>query len=88
MRCPTPNITSAVSSSLSQRNVTFGFIMDGVSDLLTWSEDNAVDLEFFPDPEYDKFENDLFEKKGELLTIQVRFINEVLIKVNVHIPIS
>ena len=47
--------------------------MDGVSDLLTWSEDNDVDLEFFLDPEYDEFENDLFEKKGELMTIMVRF---------------
>ena len=73
MRCFTPNITSAISSSLSRLNVTFGFIMDGVSDLLTWSEDNDVDLEFFPDPEYDEFENGLFEKKGELMTIMVRF---------------
>ncbi len=72
MRCPTPNITSAVCSSLSQRNVKFGFIMDGVSDLLTWSDDNDIELEFFPDPEYDKFENDLFEKEGELMTIKVR----------------
>ena len=72
MRCKTPNITSAISSSLSQLNVTFGFIMDGVSDLLTWSEDNDVDLEFFPDPEYDEFEDDLFEKTGELMTITVR----------------
>ena len=73
MHCFTPNITSAISSSLSQLNVTFGFIMDGVSDLLTWSEDNDVDLEFFLDPEYDEFENGLFEKKGELMTIMVRF---------------
>ncbi len=72
MSCQTPNVTSAVNNSLSQRNVTFGFIMDGVSDLLTWSEDNDIELEFFPDPEYDKFENDLFERDGELLVIKVR----------------
>ena len=73
MRCKTPNITSAISRSLSRLNLTFGFIMDGVSDLLTWSEDNDVDLEFFLDPEYYEFENDLFEKTGELMTIMVRF---------------
>ncbi|XP_071784052.1 plexin-A4-like isoform X2 [Asterias amurensis] len=78
MRCKTPNITSAISSSLSQLNVTFGFIMDGVSDLLTWSEDNDVDLEFFPDPEYDEFENGLFEKKGELMTIMGKLINNAI----------
>ena len=73
MRCTTPNITSAVSRSQSKHTVTFGFIMDGVSDLLTWSKDNNIGLEFFPDPEYDEFENGLFEKKGELMTIMVRF---------------
>ncbi|XP_071784059.1 plexin-B-like [Asterias amurensis] len=78
MRCFTPNITSAINSSLSQLNVTFGFIMDGVSDLLTWSEDNDVDLEFFLDPEYDKFENDLFEKKGDLMTIMGEQINSAI----------
>ncbi|XP_071784060.1 plexin-B-like isoform X1 [Asterias amurensis] len=78
MRCFTPNITSAISSSLSQLNVTFGFIMDGVSDLLTWSEDNNVDLEFFPDPEYDEFKNDLFEKNGELMTIMGERINNAI----------
>ncbi|XP_071784063.1 plexin-B-like [Asterias amurensis] len=78
MRCKTPNITSAISSSLSQHNVTFGFIMDGVSDLLTWSEDNDVDLEFFPDPEYDEFEDDLFEKMGELMTITGKLINSAI----------
>ena len=71
MTCKTPNITSAISSSLSQLNVTFGFIMDGVSDLLTWSEDNNVDLEFFPDPVYDKFPNDLYEKTDATMEIEV-----------------
>ena len=72
MRCTTPNITSAVSRSQSKHTVTFGFIMDGVSDLLTWSEDNDVDLEFFPDPEYDEFENNLYDKMDNLLKIKVK----------------
>ncbi|XP_071784057.1 plexin-B-like isoform X2 [Asterias amurensis] len=78
MRCYTPNITSAISSSQSKHTVTFGFIMDGVSDLLTWSEDNNVDLEFFPDPEYDEFENNLYDKMENLLKIKGKLINNAI----------
>ncbi|XP_071784047.1 plexin-A4-like isoform X2 [Asterias amurensis] len=78
MRCYTPSITSAISSSQSKHTVTFGFIMDGVSDLLTWSEDNNVDLEFFPDPEYDEFENNLYDKMDNLLKIKGKLINNAI----------
>ncbi|XP_033647915.1 plexin-B-like [Asterias rubens] len=78
MTCKTPNITSAISSSSSQLNVTFGFIMDGVSDLITWSQDNDVDLEFFPDPEYDKFPNDLYEKTDATIKIEGININSAI----------
>ena len=72
MRCPSPNITSAISKTLTQRNVTFGFIMDGVTDLLDWStNDEFINLEYFPDPEYEEFENEVQEKKEDLLTIKV-----------------
>ena len=49
--------------------------MDGIDDLLQWSENNDVNLEFFPDPEYDAFDNNLYEKKeDQLLTIQVKLL--------------
>ncbi|XP_033647406.1 plexin A3-like isoform X2 [Asterias rubens] len=88
MRCTTPNITSAVSRSQSKHTVTFGFIMDGVSDLLTWSKDNNIGLEFFPDPEYDEFENGLFEKKGELMTIMGKLINKAITESEVIIYVG
>ncbi|XP_038069457.1 plexin-B2-like [Patiria miniata] len=47
MQCPSPNITDL---DISNENLTFGFIMDGVTQLLTWSQDNDANLEYFEDP--------------------------------------
>ena len=71
MQCKSPNITSLRMMMESNENLTFGFIMDGVTELLTWSEDNNVDLEYFEDPEYFQFMNGEIEKDGPTLTIMV-----------------
>ncbi|XP_038069360.1 plexin-B-like [Patiria miniata] len=66
MQCPSPNITDL---DISNENLTFGFIMDGVTQLLTWSQANDVDLEYFEDPVYNKFEGAMKDKEGETLKI-------------------
>ncbi|XP_038069355.1 plexin-B-like [Patiria miniata] len=92
MRCPSPNITDL---DISNKNLTFGFIMDGVSQLLTWSEDNDANLEYFDDPMYNKFEGGMKEKEGETLTITGERIDsaitegEIIVKIGVEsCPVS
>ncbi len=72
MLCRTPN-TKTTSDSISRRKkrevgplgeASFGFIIADVSDLLTWSEDNNVTMEYFPDPEYFPFEENPRKTKG------------------------
>ncbi|XP_022111248.1 plexin-B1-like [Acanthaster planci] len=68
MLCKSPNITSIRIGG--KHSLTFGFIMDGVSELLTWSEDNEIELEYFEDPVYVPFENGVMEEDaGSTLTI-------------------
>ncbi|XP_022105028.1 plexin-B-like isoform X2 [Acanthaster planci] len=69
MQCKSPNITSLRMMMASNENLTFGFIMDGVIELLAWSENNEVELEYFEDPVYVPFENEEMEKGGSTLTI-------------------
>ncbi|XP_038069308.1 plexin-A4-like [Patiria miniata] len=92
MRCPSPNITDL---NISNDNLTFGFIMDGVTQLLTWSEDNDADLEYVEDPVYNKFEGGRKEKEGETLTITGKRIDsaiteeEIIVKIGVEsCPVS
>ncbi|XP_038061896.1 plexin-B-like [Patiria miniata] len=78
MRCPSPNITGFNSATLmSKENLTFGFIMDGFTQLLTWSQDNDANLEYFQDPEYYEFE-DVEEKDGESLAIMGERIDSAI----------
>ena len=81
MLCRTPN-TKTASDSISRRKkrevgplgeASFGFIIADVSDLLTWSEDNNVTMEYFPDPVYFPFEeNPKVTKGGSIEQIEVR----------------
>ncbi|XP_038066372.1 plexin-B-like [Patiria miniata] len=66
MECRSPNITDL---NMRNKKLTFGFIMDGVTQLLTWSQDNDVDLEYFEDPVYYKFGGGMKDKEGETLRI-------------------
>ncbi|XP_038069418.1 plexin-A4-like [Patiria miniata] len=85
MRCPSPNITDL---DISNENLTFGFIMDGVTQLLTWSEDNGVDLEYFEDPMYNKFEDGIKDKEGETLTITGKRINSAITAAEIKVTIG
>ncbi|XP_038067021.1 plexin-B1-like [Patiria miniata] len=92
MRCPSPNITDL---DISNENLTFGFIMDGVTQLLTWSEDNDADLEYFEDPVYNKFKGGMKDKEGETLTITGKRIDsaiteeEIIVKIGIEsCPVS
>ena len=42
----------------SLEKASFGFIIADVKDLLTWSVDNNVTVELFPDPEYFMFKGE------------------------------
>ncbi|XP_038069424.1 plexin-B-like [Patiria miniata] len=85
MRCPSPNITDL---NISNDNLTFGFIMDGVTQLLTWSQDNGVDLEYVEDPEYDEFERGTKNKEGETLTIMGKRIKSAITAVEIKVTIG
>ncbi|XP_038066957.1 plexin-B1-like [Patiria miniata] len=85
MRCPSPNITDL---GISNDNLTFGFIMDGVTQLLTWSQDNDVDLEYFVDPMYNTFEGGMKEKEGETLTITGKRISSAITAVEIKVTIG
>ncbi|XP_038061900.1 plexin-B-like [Patiria miniata] len=86
MSCISPNITAL--RSITEVNATFGFIMDGVTKLLTWSEVNDVDLEYFQDPVYDEFENGMQEKVGETLTIKGERINSAITEEEIIVRIG
>lgn len=62
MACPSPKIEVPLAQKRRRRaddsslsNGVLGFKMDGVSDLLRWSEDNGITFEYFEDPTYFPF---------------------------------
>ncbi|XP_038069507.1 plexin-B-like [Patiria miniata] len=85
MRCPSPNVTDL---DMSNANLTFGFIMDGVTQLLTWSQDNDVDLKYFDDPVYYEFEGGTKNKEGETLTIMGKRIKSAITAVEIKVTIG
>ncbi|XP_038069442.1 plexin-B-like [Patiria miniata] len=85
MRCPSPNVTDL---DISNANLTFGFIMDGVTQLLTWSQDNDVDLKYFDDPVYYEFEGGTKNKEGETLTIMGKRIKSAITAVEIKVTIG
>ncbi|XP_022100549.1 plexin-A2-like [Acanthaster planci] len=56
LTCPSPDIRPYRCNA-----GTFGFIMDSVTELLTWSERNDVTLEYFPDPVYFPFDGEGYD---------------------------
>ncbi|XP_038066814.1 plexin-B1-like [Patiria miniata] len=85
MRCPSPNITDLDTSN---KNLTFGFIMDGVTQLLTWSQDNDANLEYFEDPMYNKFKGGMKDKEGETLTIMGERIDSAITEGEIIVTIG
>ncbi|XP_022111250.1 plexin-B-like isoform X2 [Acanthaster planci] len=88
MQCKSPNITSLRMMRDTNENLTFGFIMDGVSELLTWSEDNEIELEYFEDPVYVPFENGEMEKDGSTLTIMGERLDSAITASEVQVRIG
>ena len=82
----------ALSSSMKELslvtgNITTGFIMDGVTDLLRWCEEQTLSmcrsLEYVKDPVYYSFDHDIYgyeddvgRKDGGTLEIQVSVSNK------------
>ena len=73
MTCKTPNTRSSAfrRKRAALGEATFGFIIADVLDLKSWSEDNNVTMEYFPDPEYFPFTEDPLPKKGMVQIIEV-----------------
>ncbi|XP_022105007.1 plexin-B1-like [Acanthaster planci] len=88
MQCKSPNITSLRMMMESDENLTFGFIMDGVIELLAWSENNEVELEYFEDPVYVPFENGEMEKDGSTLTIMGERLDSAITAKEIQVRIG
>ncbi|XP_038069473.1 plexin-B1-like [Patiria miniata] len=86
MRCPSPNITDLDMSN--ENLLPFDFIMDGVTQLLTWSQDNDANLEYFEDPVYYKFEDGMKDKEGETLKIKGERIDSAITAEEINVTIG
>ena len=80
LACPSPKIDLASNMAKRTRRQTneddvleavLGFMMDGVSDLLDWSEDNDITFEYFEDPSYFPFGNATGVVGGTRILIKV-----------------
>ncbi|XP_038054123.1 hepatocyte growth factor receptor-like [Patiria miniata] len=82
MACPTPDVRPYRCNE-----VPFGFVMDGVTQLLTWSESKRVTLEYFQDPVYFQFDEEGFVANGNLLELTGKRINYAITakEINVYV---
>ncbi|PIK41167.1 putative plexin-A4 [Apostichopus japonicus] len=68
MLCPSPslNFTQTRRKRADEAGgiVDVGFIMDGVTELLTWSIDNKETFQYVQDPEYDQFDGGVRKYNG------------------------
>ena len=80
LACPSPKIDLASNMAKRTRRQTneddvleavLGFMMDGVTDLLEWSEDNDITFEYFEDPGYFPFGNETGVVGGSRILIKV-----------------
>jgi hypothetical protein len=61
MTCPSPAVDLSPKKQRREAdedyslNLVLGFKMDGVSDLLSWSEENGITFQYFEDPNYFPF---------------------------------
>lgn len=80
MICPSPslNFTQTRRKRADEAGglVDVGFIMDGVTELLTWSIDNEETFQYVQDPEYDQFEGGVsgYDGSPSLLILKVIII--------------
>ena len=77
---PTIDLPNLILTEASSLNVSTGFIMDGVTDLLTWCVDggDCRPLEYFQNPEYYSFNDPIYSyadgigvKDGDTMIIRV-----------------
>ncbi|XP_071816299.1 plexin-A4-like [Apostichopus japonicus] len=94
MLCPSPslNFTQTRRKRADEAGglVDVGFIMDGVTELLTWSIDNEETFQYVQDPEYDQFEGGVSEYDGspQLLSLKGRNLDEGSQEIDVKVYIG
>ncbi|PIK38291.1 putative plexin-A4 [Apostichopus japonicus] len=94
MICPSPslNFTQTRRKRADEAGglVDVGFIMDGVTELLTWSMDNEETFQYVQDPEYDQFEGGVSKYDGSpsLLILKGRNLNEGSQEIDVKVYIG
>ncbi len=80
MFCKTPNTDPLPSQQTCKKTnkrdsalgaASFGFIIGDVTDLLSWSEDHNVTMEYFEDPEYYFFDKNTTMKESHILLLKV-----------------
>ncbi|PIK38288.1 hypothetical protein BSL78_24868, partial [Apostichopus japonicus] len=88
MICPSPslNFTQTRGKRADEAGglVDVGFLMDGVTELLTWSIDNEETFQYVQDPEYDQFDGGVSKYDGSpsLLILKSKLIPFKKMKVN------
>ncbi|XP_071816249.1 plexin A3-like isoform X4 [Apostichopus japonicus] len=94
MICPSPSLyftqTRGKRADEAGGLVDVGFIMDGVTELLTWSIDNKETFQYVQDPEYDQFDGGVSEYVGspQLLSLKGRNLNEGSQEIDVKVYIG
>ncbi len=66
--------TSRGTISDDEARLAIGFIMDGVQDLLRWSDHSQVNMKYVADPEYELFDNDKATLSGRVLQLHVSML--------------
>ncbi|XP_071816533.1 plexin-A4-like [Apostichopus japonicus] len=94
MICPSPSLnftrTRRKRADEAGGLVDVGFIMDGVTELLTWSIDNKETFQYVQDPEYDQFDGGVrdYDANPSLLSLTGRNLNEGSQEIDVKVYIG
>ena len=80
MVCQTPSLPNLFELTTVQQNfmeLDYGFIMDNVTALLKWSEDEGRHYTVFPDPVFEKFVGGVktFQSGSDFLILSVSCCN-------------
>lgn len=78
LQCPSPKLSQETSrkrrqtESTPEQNVVIGFLLDGVTSLKNWTEDNDITFQYFADPTYKPFKNnEMVFNQGTQDTIEI-----------------
>ncbi|PIK38090.1 putative plexin-B-like [Apostichopus japonicus] len=87
---PKKSILSGKRADEAGGLVDVGFIMDGVTELLTWSIDNKETFQYVQDPEYDKFDGGVrdYDANPSLLSLTGRYLDEGSQEIDVKVYIG